>query len=61
MLGSQQRLKTESHNILNRQVITIALSANDGKRLQILDEMISYTYGTGTTGGVFKEQAKMEN
>ena len=33
MLGSQQRLRTKSHTIFIRKVITIALSANDGKRL----------------------------
>ena len=46
MLKSQQRIKSEVHNVHIEEIDKIALSGNDDKRLQALDRIISYPYGT---------------
>ena len=45
ILRSQQRFRSEAHNVLTENVNKIALRANDNKRLQIFDG-ITYSYGT---------------
>ena len=45
-LKSQQRFKSKGHNVYTEEVNMIALSSNDGKRLQIFDRISSYSYGT---------------
>ena len=40
--------KSEAHNLFTEKVFKIALSANDDKRLQTLDEVITYPCGTVT-------------
>ena len=46
ILKSQQRFKSDCHNIYTEQVDKIALSSNDDKKLQIFDKIITYPYGT---------------
>ena len=46
ILKSQQRFKSERHNIYTEEVNKIALSSNDDKRLQTFDRHTSYPYGT---------------
>ena len=46
ILKSQQRYKTEAHNVYTEIVNKIALSSNDDKRLQTYDRITSYPYGT---------------
>ena len=49
----QQRVRSEAHNIKKKEKLTkktkkinkISLSANDCNRLQMLDGVISYSYG----------------
>ena len=45
-LKSQQRFKSDYHNVYTEQVSKIALSSNDDKRLQTFDEIITYPHGT---------------
>ena len=46
ILESQQRFKSETHNVYTEQINKIALSTNDYKRLKTFDKIMSYTYGT---------------
>ena len=45
VLKSQQRFKSERHNVYTENVNKIALSSNDGKRLQPFDKITTYPYG----------------
>ena len=45
ILKSQQRFKSEAHNVYTEEVNKIALSSNDDKRLQAYDKVTSYPYG----------------
>ena len=45
ILKSQQRFKSEAHNIYTEEVNKIALSSNNDKRLQTFDRITSYPYG----------------
>ena len=46
ILKLQQRFKSDYHNIYTEQINKIALSSNDGKRLQTSDKITTYPYGT---------------
>ena len=46
ILKSQQRLKSEGHCVYTEEVVKIALSSNDDKRLQTFDRITAYSYGT---------------
>ena len=46
ILKSQQRFKSDCHNIYTEQINKIALNSNDDKRLQIFDKITTYSYGT---------------
>ena len=46
ILKSQQRFKSERHNVYTEEINKIALSSNDDKRLQTFDRITSYPYGT---------------
>ena len=48
-LKSQQRFKSDYHNVYTVQVNKIALSSNDDKRLQIFDKIIRYPQGTNAS------------
>ena len=61
MLNSQQRYKSEAHNVYTEKINKIALSSNYDKRLQTIDRIRSYAYGA-STGKVCKgEQLKYLN
>ena len=45
VLKSQQRFKSEKHDVYTENVNTIALSSNDDKRLPTLDKITIYPYG----------------
>ena len=53
ILKSQQRFKSEVHNLYTEEINKIALSCNDDKRLQTFDRITSYPYGS-TVGKVCK-------
>ena len=46
ILKSQQRYKSDYHNVCTEQINKIALSSNDDKRLQTFDKITTYPYGT---------------
>ena len=46
ILKSQQRFRIEKHNVFTVKVNKIALSANDDKRIQSIDSIETYSYGT---------------
>ena len=46
ILKSQQRLKSERHDVYTEEVNKIALSSNDDERLQNFDKITSYPYRT---------------
>ena len=45
ILKSQQRFKSERHDVYTEEVNKISLSSNDDKRLQTFDRITSYPYG----------------
>ena len=45
MLKSQQRFKSENHEVYTVNINKIALSSNDDKRIAALDRITSYPYG----------------
>ena len=46
ILKSQQRFKSERHDVYTEEIKKIALSSNDDKILQTFDRITSYPYGT---------------
>ena len=44
-LKSQQRSKSETHNVYTEEINKITLSSTDDKRLQTFDRTTSYPYG----------------
>ena len=46
VLKSQQKFKSEAHNVFTEETDKIALISNDDKRLQTYDGIKSYPYGT---------------
>ena len=55
VLKSQQRFKSERHNVYTEEGNKIALSSNGGKRLQTFDKITTYPYGT-SAGKVCKAE-----
>ena len=46
ILKSQQRFRREKQSVFTEEVNKIALSANDDKRMQSIDSIETYGYGT---------------
>ena len=46
ILKSQQRFKSEAHNVYTEEINKTALSSNDDKKLQTFDRITTYPYGT---------------
>ena len=46
ILKSQLRIKSDHHDVYTEKVNKIALSSNDDKRLQTLNRVTTYPYGT---------------
>ena len=55
ILKSQQRFKSEKHDVYTEEINNIALSNTDDKRLQTFDRITSYPYGT-SAGKVCKTE-----
>ena len=55
ILKSQQRFKSEKHDVYTEEVNKITLSINYDKRLQTFDRITSYAYGT-SAGKVCKTE-----
>ena len=45
ILQSQQRFKSDRHNVYTEEINKIAISSNDDKRLQTFDKITTYPYG----------------
>ena len=68
IMWSQLRFKSDHHNLYTEEVNKIALSSNDDKRLQTVDKITTYPYGTSATIvceseilRVFEAKAKLKN
>ena len=46
ILKSQQRFKSDYHDVYTEEINKIALSNDDDKRLQTFDKITTYPYGT---------------
>ena len=46
ILKSQQKFKSDHHKVYTEEVNKIALSSDDDKRLQTLNRVSAYPYGT---------------
>ena len=46
ILKSQLRFKSDHHDVYTEEVNKIALNSNDNERLQTLDRVTAYPYGT---------------
>ena len=55
VIKSQQRFKSERHDVYTEEIDKIAASSNDYKRLQNFDRITSYPYGT-SAGKVCKTE-----
>ena len=55
VLKSQEKFKSERHDVYTEEINKIALSSNDDKRLQTYDRITSYHYGT-SAGKVCKTE-----
>ena len=55
ILKSQQRFKSEKHDVYTDKINKIALSSNDNNRLHTYDRITSYPYGT-SAGRVCKTE-----
>ena len=46
ILQSQQRFKSNCHNVYTEKINKMTISSNDDKRLQTFDKTTTYPYGT---------------
>ena len=58
---SQRRLKIKKQNVFTEEINKIALSANDDKRMQLIDSIETYAYGTNKNLMRKKEETKFNN
>ena len=61
ILKIQQRFKSERHNIFTEKIKKIALSSNDDKRMQSIDSIEAYAYGTSKDLVSDKEEVECSN
>ena len=61
ILKTQQRLKSEKHNVFTEEISKIDLSSNYDKRMQSIDSIETYTYGTSKYLVSEKEEIKCNN
>ena len=61
ILKTQQRSKGERHNAFTEEIDKIALCSNDDKRMQSIDSIETYAYGTSKDLVCEKEEIKCNN
>ena len=61
ILELQQKFKSEWHNVLTEEINKIALSSNGDKRMQSIDSIETYAYGTSKNLVSDKEEIKCNN
>ena len=57
----EKRFKSERHNVFTEKINKIALSSNDDKRMQSIDSIKTYAYGTSKNLISEKEEIKCNN
>ena len=60
-MKTQQRFKSERHNVFAQEINNIALSSNDNKRMQSIDPTETHAYGTNQDLVSEKEEIKCNN
>ena len=58
---TQQRFKSERHNLFTEETSKTALSSNDDKRIQSVYSIETYAYGTSKDLTCKKEKIKQNN
>ena len=58
MIKIQQRFKNEKHNVFYEEINKIALSSNDDIKMQLIDSIETYAYGTNKDLVSEKEEIK---
>ena len=61
ILTAQQRFKSERHNLFTEAINKIALSSSYDKRMQSIDSIETYAYGTSKDLIRKKEKIKSNN
>ena len=61
ILKTQQKFKSERRNVFTEKINKIALSSDDDKRMQSIDLLKSYAYGTIKDLVSAKEEIKCNN
>ena len=61
ILKTQQRFKSGKHNIFTEKINKITLSSNDDKRMQSIDSIETYAYGTSKVLVSEKEEINCSN
>ena len=61
ILPTQQKFKIASHNVFTEETNKVALSSNDDKRMQSIDLIQTYAYGTSKDLVSEKEEIKNNN
>ena len=60
-MKTQQKFKIERYNVFTEEINKIALSSNDDKRMQSIDSIETYPYGTSKDLVSEKEVIKCNN
>ena len=58
---TQQRFKSESHNVSTAEIDMISLSSNEDKRMHSVDSIETFEYGTSKDLVSEKEEIKCSN
>ena len=58
---TQHRFKSERHNVFTEEINKIALGSNDAKRMQSIDSIETYAYGTSKYLVSEKEETNFNN
>ena len=61
ILQTQQRFNSERYNVFTEEINKIALRSNDDKRVQSIDWIETYSYGTSKNVVSEKEEIKCSN
>ena len=61
ILKIQQKFKSERYNVFTEEINKITLSSNNDKRMQPIDSIETYVYGTSKVLVGEKEEIKCNN
>ena len=60
-IKTQQRFKSERHNVFTKEINKISLSSINDKRIESIDSVETYVYGTSKDLVCKKEEIKCNN